>query len=479
MNTLIRIIRKIYNPRIEDFCTRLLYFFNTIDTYFVVAGAISFTVYAMLYGWQGSVIAFVAVTAAIGIIYKIADFYPLFLLLSPLYIVPLALYYPSAVTSFGCIVVLNVVIFIAIQFMFMGIPDSIVARDISIGFRKLWFSLLTIAPTTVSFSMSIAFSVLYAYTLMVVPDPRQSGGALFWGGLLIAALITRLFLPRSFVSADNRPVPKRAMAQRVIVINIDGCRFDRFTSARLPFLTSLQAQGAYFPNGIETVYRALTNPAFASILTGALPAVHGIRSNNLGQKIKVQGLPDIVKTKLYGSMHVQHFSKKHWDTGIVSLPTHSVYKSDDIMFTWLQRDLEAHDDTRLFIADISETDFLGHAYGSGSDHYLAALKRADARIADFYVWLEQRAFLKDTIIIICSDHGIVQIDHSYLLFQAERFVPCIFYGPGIRKNKALTYRASIMDIASTISFILGVPYPDHCRGRVFTEALENISNYGF
>jgi predicted AlkP superfamily pyrophosphatase or phosphodiesterase len=318
----------------------------------------------------------------------------------------------------------------------------------------------------------VAFSTLYTMTLVAGPGPRQLYGLLFWICMAVGACVARLCLPRSFQSPDIRPRPAEALARRVVVVNIDGCRLDRFRDARLPFLSGLASQGCSFPGGLETVYRALTNPAFASILTGATPAVHGITSNNLGQRIRVQALPDIVETKLYGSMHVKHFSKKHWDTFIVSLPVHSIYKSDDIMFEQMKKDLAAGVGTRLFVADISETDFLGHAYGSGSRRYREALMRADGRIAALYGWMRNNRMLGDCAFIVCSDHGIVQIDHSYLLFAAERYVPFIMTGPGVRAGSVIDYRASIMDIAPTISYMLGVSYPDHCRGRVFLDAFE-------
>jgi predicted AlkP superfamily pyrophosphatase or phosphodiesterase len=208
------------------------------------------------------------------------------------------------------------------------------------------------------------------------------------------------------------------------------------------------------------------------MLTGALPEIHGIKNNNLGQTIRVEALPDLVKTRLYGSMHIKHFSKPCWDTEIVSLPTHSIYKCDDIMFDALKNDLGKKDSHRLFIADISETDFLGHVYGSESRQYLEALKRADRRIGQFFAYLEENNFLNETIVIICSDHGIIRVDHSYLLFKAEKFVPFIITGKMIKADNPLTFEASIMDIAPTISYLLGVRYPGNCSGRVFTEVVK-------
>lgn len=463
-----RFISRFYNQTIEDICTRILYFFNTIDTFFLVAGAASFVFYgAENYGLS----VFLITTIAVFMAFKTADFYPLFLIFSPVFLFFLFKSPLLSLPGAGVILLINLGIFVLIQFFFMGIPDSIVARDATIGIRKIYNSIFTIAPTTVSLSMSVYFSTLYALILAARPNPLNGNGLLFWLTIWIAAFITHGFKPKSFHSIKFKPEINKKVSEKVVVLNIDGCRLDRFYEAKLPFLTSLQKESSYFPQGIQTVYRALTNPAFASILTGASPEIHGIRSNNLGQTIKVEALPDLIKTKLYGSMHIKHLSRPYWNTKIVSLPTHSIYKSDEIMFGWLKEDLQKQDNTRLFVADISETDFLAHAYGSESAQYLDSLKRTDRRIEEFFLWLKEKNILDDTIVIICSDHGIVRIDHSYLLFDAEKYVPFIITGKGIKKDNSLEYEASIMDIAPTISYLLGIRYPDRCKGRVFLETI--------
>lgn len=461
-------ILKFYNEKIEDICTRILYFFNSIDTYFLVAGIASFLLYGQAFY---NIWLFFAITLGAILIFKIADFYPLFILCSPLFLFFLLQSPFLSLSAAGTILLINLGIFLVIQFLFMSIPETIIARDVTIALRKIWNSIFTISPTTVSLPMSLYFSTLYSLILVARPSLLISSGAWFWATMAGGALLSFYFRPKSFRSFDLKPKIDKRLTENIVLLNIDGCRLDRYYEAGLPFLTSLEKESTYFPEGIETVYRALTNPAFASILTGAIPKSHGIVNNNLGQEIQIEALPDVVKAKLYGSMHIKHFSKPQWDTKIVSLPTHSIYKSDQLMFSWLQDDLLSPDGTRLFIADISETDFLGHAYGSESRQYLEALKRADQRIGAFFQWMNKHNLLNNTAVIICSDHGIKRIDHSYLLFNAEKYVPFMITGKPIKKNNPLKFRASIMDIAPTISYLLGVRYPANCRGRVFLEAL--------
>ncbi|MGV3503688.1 MAG: alkaline phosphatase family protein [Adhaeribacter sp.] len=76
-------------------------------------------------------------------------------------------------------------------------------------------------------------------------------------------------------------------AQHVILISIDGLRPDFYLdkSWPAPNLQRLMAQGAY-SRGVNSVFPSVTYPAHTSLITGALPARHGIYYNS-----PVGGLP--------------------------------------------------------------------------------------------------------------------------------------------------------------------------------------------
>jgi len=475
VNLALKIISRFYNERLEDISTRILYFFNTIDTYFLFAGILSFII---AFGGQINAVALglsllLAVATA-----KISDFYPVFLFFAipVLAIVSLVL---SLSTSFlAAVFLLNCGIFFITQFLFMGIPNAIVARDIRVPLLVMYNSLFTVAPTTVSFVMSVFFSFYLSFLMAAGASCRtaQDYAWLAVAGILLfaAALIARLARPKNRFSKFHKPdIGERPLFQRVVILNIDGVRQDIFQSLDLPAISRLTRTGASHAFGLETVYRALTNPAFASIFTGTTPRFHGVRDNNLGQSIRSEGLPDIVPSIAYGSMHVKHFCKRHWQTRIVSLPRHSIYCSDDIMLGWLKEDMVNMPGIRLFIADFSEADFLAHAYGSKSGRYKQALQRIDKRIGDFLEWLKASGLSDGTGVIVCSDHGIAAIDHSYLIAGPEKYVPFLICGKGIKKGFRIERPGKIMDICCTVAYLLGVRYPYDARGQVFTEALEN------
>ena len=456
----------------------MLYFFNTVNSFFIFAGLTSFLLllfftldYDKLTLFQGIYLPLTIL--ALFLACRIADFYPLFILMN----IPALVYLVASLplSAIMGLLLLNTAILILTQILFMGIPDSIVGRNPKIIPIKLFNSLLTVAPTTVSFTISLYFSQLLSLMLLNASQAVSSWPqVLLWMATFMAALFTFLFRPKNRHTQNLKLPITKTYFDRVIVLNIDGCRLDIFDELALPHITQLASEGTRFKYGLRTVYRALTNPAFASLMTGAAPEEHGIRDNNLGQSIKVEGLPDIVPTLLYGSMHIKHFSKKSWEVKVISLPTHSIYRSDEEMVRLLKEDLMGRPEVRLFIADFSEADFLGHAFGSTSRQYKEALKNIDEKIGSFIYWLKAQNLEENTAVIICSDHGISEIDHSYLIRKSERYVPCILWGRGIRKNLALEEVYSIRDIANTISYFMGVPYPNRAKGRVFIESLEGV-----
>jgi hypothetical protein len=353
--------------------------------------------------------------------------------------------------------------------VFQGTPHVVASRDRSVLWRMLASSTRSLAPTTLSLPVPWFFSTVLTINLLATPSTPDVRYGLHYVILLGAALVVRWTHPRTYVPQPHQPPTSQPICRRVILLNIDGLSWYWFRRSEMPFLHGLMEQQTYAPGGAVTVYRALTNPAFASILTGAPPAVHGIRNNNLGQSLTLDALPDLVPAKMYGSVHMKHFAKPSWEVQWFSLVEHGAQKTEELLFAQLREDVANRPDLRLFIADISEVDFTGHSYGSYSRQYREAASRADAHIRDFYAWLETSGHLADCTVIISSDHGLWINDHSYLISEQEKFTPLIFLGPRVRRCR-LPGQPSIMDINANISYLLGLRYNEHSCGRVYSEA---------
>jgi hypothetical protein len=458
-----------FSPRFEEFAVRVMYFMTTIDSFVPLAAGFAWVVLTPLFGvWHWSVWPLVSLGLTL-LAFTIADYYPTFVAVLPFWIATLVL---SGGVGWGlaiALVVLCLVLGAATQMVFQGTPHVVASRDRTVIWRMLASSTRSLAPTTLSLPVPLLFTGILALNLAATP---ASPGPWYFGHyvvLLAAAGLVRWTNPRTFTPVPRQPQNDIPVSNRVILLNIDGLSWYWFQRSEMPFLHEMMEKHAHAPRGAMTVYRALTNPAFASILTGAPPDVHGIRNNNLGQSLTIDAIPDVAPTKLYGSVHMKHFSKPHWEVQWFSLVEHGARKTEELLFDQLRKDVLTRPDLRLFIVDISEVDFTGHSYGSYSREYREAASRADEHIRDFYCWLEETGQLADTTLIISSDHGLWINDHSYMISEQEKYTPLIFLGPRVRPYR-IPAQASIMDINANISYLLGARYNEQSCGRVYAEA---------
>ena len=266
-----------------------------------------------------------------------------------------------------------------------------------------------------------------------------------------------------------------ALARRVIVVVIDGCRLDRFDEADKPYLESKMAEGTVFES-VETVYPARTVVCFSSMFTGAAPEVHGITSNlvlKLG--LKVESVFDALrrvgkKGRLVGIAHlIDAFGD---DVASVTSVAHND-KIDQNLIAAARRELEEHD-PELLVLQLLAVDQNGHVRGTYYPEYVERIEITDRLVEEFMVWCEERGFLEDAAVILMADHGQGRgIGAHGHLSEGERFVPFAMWGSGVVGGKVARDPRSILDLAPTICYLLGVQPPNGSVGRVLSEALED------
>ena len=461
-------LRKLASNHFESITVRVMYFATTIDSFVVCA---TLLVFAVMYIWNPVDLNWLETIAGCLIVYaafKIADFYPTLVLFFPLFGFLLAQNSHFSFRSLGRLFLVNVLVAALVQIIFQDTPHMVASRDPIVPVRMFLNSFLTLAPTTLSLPVSVSYALLLSATAYYHPVIWQwPSGLGYYVSILGAAICVRWLRPKTFVPTPHQPKSERPISQRVIIFNLDGFSLHAFERARMPFLKKMAAECAVAPQGAMTVYRALTNPAFASIITGAPPQVHGVTNNNFGQSICVDGLPDVVNARLYGSIHIQHFSKPNWKVRWFSLVDLGAERTEEVVFSTLKEDVRNEPETRLFIVDVSETDFIGHSYGTYSKQYLRAGDKADKLIDGFCTWLQDEDLYDDFTFIVSSDHGMFITDHSYLLSAQEIYTPLIFFGNEIVPCSRIPGKVSIMDINANVSYILGIPYNQHSSGRVF------------
>ena len=142
-------------------------------------------------------------------------------------------------------------------------------------------------PTSGNFLEQVPKATILVLAFQMLVEGPGLGAVLAFEGYALAVGVTAVLFHQWFFRWPPAPslAPTRLRARsgerksrRFIAIVIDGCRADRLREADTPFIDRLRREGADYTN-VTTVYPARTVTGFSSMLTGAPPKTHGMRSN--------------------------------------------------------------------------------------------------------------------------------------------------------------------------------------------------------
>lgn len=269
---------------------------------------------------------------------------------------------------------------------------------------------------------------------------------------------------------DRRPVaagPARCgpPSRKVLLIVIDGCRVDRLAEADTPFLDRLAAEGIRYDH-CSTVYPARTVTGFSSMLTGAPPVVHGMRSNFVPRPdrgVKCESVFDVIPgSRMVGIAHLVDAFGQLVSTVTAVMPNDEI----DAALCRKAREIVEADDPDVLVVQTLSVDQTGHFRGSFYDEYLAHIESTDREVESLVTWLTDRWGGLDGVTIgVLSDHGQGRgIGGHGHWTPTERLVPCIWWGEGV-PVAPLRDRVSVMDVAPTLCHRAGVRAPRRSVGR--------------
>ncbi|HEX6653727.1 MAG TPA: alkaline phosphatase family protein [Thermoleophilaceae bacterium] len=262
--------------------------------------------------------------------------------------------------------------------------------------------------------------------------------------------------------------PGGELARRLYVIVVDGCNRGRLWQADAPVMDRLAREGTEYL-AVEPAYPARTVVCFSSMLTGATPAEHGMRSNfapRLG--VRRESVFEVLERhgrsgRLVGIAHLLDPFGEDVVRSVTSVqPTAEIDRS----LTAEARRVVEDEDPDLLVLQLLAADQLGHVRGVRSAEYLDQLAETDRHVGDFLGFLEERGSLEDATVILMADHGQGRgIGGHGHLDWGERPVPFVVWGRGAVPGAVSTEPRSILELARTISDLLGIPAPASARGR--------------
>jgi predicted AlkP superfamily pyrophosphatase or phosphodiesterase len=326
--------------------------------------------------------------------------------------------------------------------------------------------------------------------------------------------------------SSARAAPASPPAERhVLVISVDGLGaslYDRLVPRiHLASLPKLRREGCY-AEGVVGVYPSVTYPAHTTIVTGRMPAEHGIYSNLSSRQpgknandwfwfanaIKVPTLWDEARARHLstGSVFwpVTAGASIDWDIPEIWDPAKPLfvnpayiarYSTPGLLFEalleiGLPKPEDELDVTRtrlatfilkkhrpnLMLVHLVDLDNVEHQFGPDSPQAAATLEKIDGHIGELLAAVSTAGLADSTDVFLLSDHGFLPVESvinpNVLLAQAG-----LLSAKPTANKKAVITGGRIATVSDDGSFFIYWPESDDLRSQV-NEALKPLRDQG-
>ena len=303
-------------------------------------------------------------------------------------------------------------------------------------------------------------------------------------------LVLFLALPFFFTcrGAEKAPPP-------IILISIDTLRADHlpmygYRGVATPHLDGLRADGVLFKNAWS--HSPLTLPSHATMLTGLLPAAHGVRDNT-GFRLApdVPTVPGILRNHGYAAgAAISAFvlrSATGMNAGFEAYDDRIEGSRGEKALGRIHRPGEetAAAAQKWIAANATHPFFyMLHLYEPHSPYeppaphatnvsspYDGEIAHADAIVGNFLAFLKEQNIYDRAMIVLVSDHGEGlgdhgEEEHGIFLYREAISVPLVVKMPGgAMAGSSSSHAAGLFDLARTMLAAAGVEAPASMQGQ--------------
>jgi predicted AlkP superfamily pyrophosphatase or phosphodiesterase len=284
-------------------------------------------------------------------------------------------------------------------------------------------------------------------------------------------------LRRPTTVPDSQPIRVRdALADRVLIVCVDGLRPDVLLRARTPNMRGLMETGT-FTLWARTVPQSITLPSHTSMLTGVTPERHRVLWNGDLPAPVYPKVPTIFEVAKAGGLTTAMVTGKSKFVSLArpgSIDWEKVQVATDEEVGSKAAAVLREDQPNLLVVHFPGADAAGHSKGWGTPEQIAAVETIDRSIGVLLGAMEEAKLGASTAIILSADHGGAGKSHGPN-DPRSRHIPWIARGPGIRKNYDLTRDAALTvnteDTFATACWLLGVRPPGPIDGKPIEQVL--------
>src|SRR6202522_2523395 len=272
--------------------------------------------------------------------------------------------------------------------------------------------------------------------------------------LLRCAFLASLFTVASYgqaissvIAVDHGPnTPQQLSKPYVILVSLDGFRYDYAKRYRADHLLALAAQGASAPDGMIPAYPSITFPNHYTIITGLYPEHHGIVANSFYDPVRKEiysyhdktvsdgtwygGTPLWVLAEQQGMRSASFF----WVGSEADIqgvrPTYYLRfdssfpngKRVEQVLAWLH--LPPQQRPHMITLYFSDTDTAGHRHGPDSPEVAEAVHELDGEIGKLMDGIKESRLPVDLIVL--ADHGMVKVEGPPIRLDRDGLNPSWF-----------------------------------------------------
>ncbi|MDV5145979.1 alkaline phosphatase family protein [Streptomyces sp. SBC-4] len=289
------------------------------------------------------------------------------------------------------------------------------------------------------------------------------------GATAAVAATGALTAPAAHAATTAAPtLPNGTSKDKVLVVGMDGLRYDRIDAAKAPHLKSLMTNGTFGRSLLYANPMAATSsgPGWSTISTGVWPDKHGVKDNSFTGKNYGQ-YPGFLARLHQIRPELSLFAAVDWpelDThGTVTpgadakLVYNNNYVVNDLVITDATEDILRNQNPDVLFVYFGETDEIGHNYGAAHSKYLDAIDVQDAYLGRLLTAIKARpAYATEGwTIIVTTDHGHTDGGGHGGSAIEERRTFVLAQGPGIAAG-ARPIDTRLVDVAATVFHQLGI-----------------------
>ena len=223
----------------------------------------------------------------------------------------------------------------------------------------------------------------------------------------------------------GKPKPPK-LTSHVVLISISGLRADHANDPqnfglKLPNLKSLRAKGSYAV-GVESVYPSQTIPAHVSMVTGVLPADHGVTADfPFNEQTATLSVTPFQSAKAIKADTIWEAAKReNLTTAAIGFP---MTADANINFNQPETSDEAKvqaavaiiekNSPNLLAVNFTSLDLAERRFGLLSNEAKSAAELIDGLIGKIVAAIERAGLGEKTTFLIVSDHGAIKVEQEF------------------------------------------------------------------